>query len=391
MNILPVSYPKIFNNSSVQHRKKSNEISFGIKISANNIVPENNILSNCRVPFIDFVEYSANKHNKKLKVPAANYLTDVGVIATMLEPLGVSFDRAYCEPNAIKSGKTVADKVLRSGTLIIPDRIRATLYNKNIYNMEILFNHILPEFEKHGYEIAYVEKSLDYALMKGYTPSQKDIEHGYMLCPDIDIRLNRKYVENIESIPQKYKYSLGEPQESGYEDIQIRFIKSDGNSHPMALRELIILSGPEYAKAKHDESENIYSYTRQFKKLNILNSKNKDETIELLKQYIKNITDIFSYEITQKLYGNAMSFDRVGIKGGKSITISERDEKDLTENYNNIEKITRLYYKGLLESASNSEEYKIYSRHKDADLDRLGNIRSGLTKAIKFYKQQNNE
>lgn len=383
MNILPVSYTKVCNTNSVQYNKKLNEISFGIKNASDKTSKPDRSL---RVPFIDFVEDSATKHNHALKIPAENYLKDIENIAKAFSDIGITFDLEYCKPNAIKSGKTVASKILRSKTFVIPDRIRATLYNKNIYDMDILFNKILPEFEKLGYVIAYIEMPLEDILKRGYNPSKKDIEKGCVLYPDIDVRLNKKYIENVEAIPKQYKYSLGEPQESGYEDIQIRFTKRDGYSNPIALRELIILTGAEYAKTKHFESENIYSYTRQFQELNILNSRNKDESIGLLNQYIKNIKDKFSNEITKNLYSNAMSYDRFGIKDSMSISIHDEDERNLTENYNNIEKITRKYYKKMLELAANPEEYRSISVQKNADLERLAIIRRGLTKAVSIYK-----
>lgn len=388
MNILPVSYSNFYNASAVLNRKKQNNINFGININTRELIRTNTIQSNNGTFMYDFVERSAKQYSKTLKIPAEHFLNDVEKITDILNPYEVSFDREYCEPNVIKSGGTAAKKVLRSKTFRIPDWLRATQYSKNIYDMDILFNHILPAYKNLGYTVAEVEMPLEDAMKRGYTPSKEDIENGYVKLPDIDIRLDEEEIENIQAIPKRYKYSLGKPQESGYEDIQIRFVKKKGgHSKQSLLHELIILTGPEYARVKHEESEKIYSYIRQFKELNILNSEDKN-TVKLIRDRIKVVKETFSDEITKKLYGNAMSLDMTGEKSGRSISINKKDEKDLTANYNIIDKITIKYYKDLLNNTQNPQEKACIETQKNADMQKLGEIRRGLTKSLEFYKKQ---
>lgn len=343
------------------------------------------------VKFEQFVEKTAQKNNEKLLAPATIYMDILESIAMKLQNLGVSFDRNYCEPNAIKSAKSVISKIKRSKTFIIPDRIRGTLFCKNIYDLSILFNNILPELAKRGYNIASTEVSIQDALRRGYIPNDEELSRGFVIYPDMDIRLDNIFVQ-AEALPENMKYSLSKPQPSGYEDIQIRFKKTNGIKNDV-LHELIIIVGSKYAEAKHDESNMIYNYTRQFKELNLFNkSKNSDETIAMIKRYTDLITKIFSTEISQKVYENAKSYDIFGIKTPMPISLSGEDEKILTGYYDSIEKLTKEYYKKTIEEKSKNEKVQnTLKKERKEDLERLANIRKGLTEAVDFYRNQYNK
>ena len=394
MQVLPVFKTNLLNNTLPINRSADySTTGFGIRMAKP--LEKDTVSFKAYVKFEKILETTADKTNQKLLATATIYMDVLESIAMKLKDYGVSFDRKYCEPNAIKSAKSVVSKIKRAKTFKIPDRIRGTLYSKNIYDLSILINHILPELEKRGYIVAQTETSLEEAIKRGYKPNANEIKKGEVLCPDIDIRLDNELL-NTEALPKNLEYYVGKPQASGYEDIQIRLLLQKGLEHRSSvnntLHELIILVGPEYAKTKHDESDKIYNYIRQFKELNIYNnSRTNSETISLIKRYIELISKMFSTEISQKVYENAKNFDIYGIKKAMPISLSEDDEKTLTGYYDSLEKLTKEYYK-VLESKSKSEKSKeILNKQRKEDQERLAIIRKGLTDAVDFYKNKYNK
>lgn len=389
MNILSINRINTQDHNSYWQRTNSNRLSYGLKLQAP--LKADTVSFGCTVKFDKILESTAEKNNQKLLETATVYMDILESIAMKLGGAGVSFDRAYSEPNSIKSAESIVSKIKRSKTFKIPDRIRGTIYCKKIYDLSVLFDQILPELEKRGYIISDAEIPLKEAMKRGYKPSDEEIKRGEIIYPDVDIRLNRAST-NASSLPENLKYSLSEPQSSGYEDIQIRLTKKDAakktSMQQKTLHELIILTGPEYARTKHYESEKIYSYTRQFKELNIFNNgKEDDETILLIKGYKDIVLKMFSTEITQKLYENAKSQDIYGIVKTMPISLSSDDEKTLTECYDEMERLTKKYYKDMIETKAKSEKAReTFMAEKKEDLERLAEVRKGLTEAIEFYK-----
>lgn len=394
MNILPVNRITAPNYNLYNSQNIGYNRSYGLQLQKP--LAADTVSFKCAVKFDKILETNAAKNNEKLKIPAKNYMAVLQAVATDLRDYGVSFDRLRCEPNSIKSAKSVVSKIKRSKTFIVPDRIRGTLYCKNIYDMSVLFNKILPALEEYGYYVRDTEIPVEEAMKRGYKPSPEEIKRGIVNYPDIDIRLKDddedNPIKNIESIPDDKKCCLGKPQSSGYEDIQIRLEKIDDTQTDLKKHrkqkfwhELIILTGEEYDKTKHDESEHIYAYTRQFQELNIYN---KDfEDIAELKRYISLIRKTFSNEITQNVYENAKSRDMLGITEALAISITEKNEKSLTECYDEIENITKRYYKEQIETKAKTEKSKqTLEQERDEDIARLAEIRKGLTEAIEFYK-----
>lgn len=385
MQVLQINPISIINQTQIKQSQYCNV--FGLRMQ--NTIKQDTVSFRGAVKFEQFVEKTAQKNNEKLLEPATIYMDILESIAMKLSYLGVSFDRDYCEPNAIKSAKSVVSKIKRAKTFLIPDRIRGTLFCKNIYDLSIIFNNILPELAKRGYSIADTEVPLQDALKRGYIPNQEEISRGSVIYPDVDIRLDNTLVQ-AEALPENLKYSLSKPQPSGYEDVQIRLKKSTGYGNN-TLHELIIIIGPKYAEVKHDESAKIYNYTRQFKELNIFNRSN-DETVALIKRYTDLISKMFSTEISQKIYENAKSCDIYGIKEPMPISLNEDDEKILTDYYDSIEKHTKEYYKKAIEAKfKNEKAKKILKKEKQEDMERLALIRKGLTDAVDFYRNQYNK
>ncbi len=393
MQVLQINPISFFNNN--QTNQSQHCPSFGLKMQK---PLESDTVSFKGFRFDKVLEATAHSNNEKLKIPAKNFMAILQAIAIDLKDYGVSFNKSLCEPNSIKSPKSVVSKIKRSRTFKVPDRIRGTLYCKNIYDMSVLFKRILPALEEQGYFVADTEIALEEAMKRGYQPTPEEIKKGVVNYPDIDIRLNDEDYENpirnIESIPDNMKYCIGKPQPSGYEDIQIRLEKTDGTKKTKKAKfwhELIILVGEEYDKTKHNESEHIYAYTRQFQELNLYNNEDSEKTVQLIKWCISRIKRIFSNEITQKVYENAKSKDLYGeTEEYLPITLTEDDKSTLTKCYNKIMSLTEEYYKQKKKSKSDNEKAQnAIKREEKEDLERLGAIREGLTKAVDFYKNYN--
>ncbi|MCQ2744190.1 MAG: hypothetical protein MJ230_05280 [bacterium] len=392
MHILPLNSINTnkFNNNKYSNNSVVNS-NFGLKMEKPLLA--DTVSFKAKNTMLNFFEKQAAVNNSKLVGEATVYMDTLEAIANKLKDSGVSFNREYCEPNAIKSATSVVSKIIRAGVLKVPDRIRGTLYFSDIYNLNTLINKILPEFSKRGYVIAEVPMSIEESMKRGKMPTDEDIKKGYVLLPDMDLRL-AGIAEKRNQLPENLKYSLGNPQPSGYEDIQIRFSKINDNVKRKKnenLHELIILIGPNYAQTKHDESEKIYKYTRCFKELNIFNKKDSNNiAIEKIKRYSDLVTKLFSTEITQKVYENAKNHDMYGISKEMPISLSKADEATLTNYYDAIESLTKDYYNAILSKKSNNKSYVARIKNeRQADLEKLAWIRQGLTDAVDFYKNRN--
>ena len=399
MQVLQINPISLFNQTNITQSKRCP--SFGL----NRQKPlEKDTVTFRGVKFAQVLEATAQINNEKLKIPAKNFMAILQVIAIELKDYGVSFNRELCEPNSIKSAKSVVSKIKRSRTFKVPDRIRGTLYCKNIYDMSVLFKRILPALEDYGYYVADMDVAVEEAMKRGYKPTEEEIKKGMISYPDIDIRLSVDDIDNpirnIEAIPDDKKYCLGKPQPSGYEDIQIRLVKIDGDKTKAKKQrkqnfwhELIIIAGEEYDKTKHNESEHIYAYTRQFQELNLYNNKDSEDIVKLIKWKISKIKKIFSNEITQKVYENAKSKDLYGeTEEYLPITLTTEDETTLTKCYNKIIDLTKDYYEQKKEGKSESEKaLNTIKREEKEDLERLDDIRQGLTDAVDFYRNQYNK
>ena len=273
----------------------------------------------------DFVAKGVSDNMDRLQRIATTYLDILESVAGKLTDDGVFFDRAYCEMHPVKSPESYTSKIVRSGTFKVPDAIRATLYIKNPYNLSILNDKLIPEMNKRGYILAKKELSHSELLKRGYlTPPGGKISNSYNL-PDLDIRLEDA-MENIHNLSPELKFSISKPQKSGYEDIQMRFIrKFDKHKNPIQ-HELIILFGPNYANAKHIESEKVYGNLREFDELR-LRLEQMPESIHAMKanRYIGLIQKMFTGKVSEKLFLNAKNKDLYEITEEIPIHFDETD------------------------------------------------------------------
>lgn len=305
---------------------------------------------------------------------ATTYLDILESIAVKLKDHGVSFDREYCEKNPVKSPASYMSKIKRSGSFNVPDVIRATLYVNNPYDLSILSEQIIPEMAKRGYIVADNFVNISDLMKRGYIPTKKELAAGEKLMPDLDVRLADVADQKVV-LGKKYQYSIGSPQKSGYEDIQMRFIRQFADKQRPVQHELLILFGPSYAAAKHLESERVYNHTRVLGELNLLkNYESEDDSVKKVARYIDLIKKMMNGKISQKLYENAKNKDLYGISDEIPIVFSETDRRMFASYFIDLSRNIKAAYAAI------SNEHK-------GDVEFLKQINSEYRKDNEFIKK----
>lgn len=337
MNILSLNYfnlPKYSNNTQAKQASSAN--SYGLKMQA---------------PIsADTLSFKAAKFKDAMKMSPCNrlegkaniFLDIVESIAKKYEDRGVSFSRKYCELNVIKSGESYCNKIARSSSIDIRDPIRATLFSKNITDMTLL-NDILKDFEARGLVLFEDRIPIGKMVAKGYVPNKNDKD--FIIVPDLDIRLSDGQ-EGVINLPDKLKFCYGKPQKSGYEDIQMRLV--DKYDKSPIKQELIILTGEQYAIAKHREYENVYKITRKLDGLSFVKyDEEGNEQLKLIKRYITLIKQLCTTEISQKLFENAKNKDIYNIDNVIEIKITDKDIQTLRNYFEEMRKNIELFYANI--------------------------------------------
>ena len=139
-----------------------------------------NSISKGGATIADHLEAQVAASAERLLRIATTYLDIVESVAINLKDKGFSFDRAYCELNPVKSPKSYASKVVRSGSFKVPDTIRTTLYCNNPYDLDNLFKYLLPEMEKRGYVIPEIEETVENLMKRGYIPTAEEAANPKM-------------------------------------------------------------------------------------------------------------------------------------------------------------------------------------------------------------------
>jgi len=291
----------------------------------------------------DFVEKGVSDNMGRLERIATTYLDILESVAGKLKDYGVSFDRAYCELHPVKSPKSYTSKIVRSGSFNVPDAIRATLYMKDPYDLSILNDKLLPEMQKRGYVLANADIPLEEMYKRSYPLNAEDElkKAKAFKIPDLDIRLE-DVADKRHLLSHDLRYSIGKPQKSGYEDIQMRFIRDFDSKKNPVMHELIILFGPNYALAKHLESEKIYTNLRGFDEIRLnINEMQSNPNALKAKRYIDLIRQMFRGKVSEKLFMNAKNKDLYDISEEIPINFSETDIR-----------MNESYFTGLLERMS---------------------------------------
>lgn len=340
-------------------------------------------------PVADILEHQLKKDEARMKRIATTYLDMLESMANKLKDYGVSFNRGYCEQNPVKSSKSQISKIKRSGTFIVPDRIRSTLYVQNIYDLSILNDKILPELKERGFVINKIPGNLEKLIAKGYVPTIEEVSGKGVMVPDLDIRLEG-VANKINQLNPEYQYSIGKPQKSGYEDIQMRLIRDFDDKTDPVQHELIILMGNNYACAKHLESDLVYGVLRRFDELNIIKKGNENiENHKVVTRCIALLKQVFSNEISKKLFNNAKKMDLTGEKDLEKIHLSDENVKLITNCLDELKKAVNSYYRTARASKRIGEatKAKIMQEGKN-DRDAILAISEDLKFTIDFFNKK---
>lgn len=390
MNILPI-IPNLQTKNSTKSNHLNNSTVIQPKL-AQALNRDTVSFTGSAAKISDFVAKGVSDNMSRLERIATTYLDVLESVAFRLKNDGLSFDRAYAELHPVKSPESYTSKVVRSGTFKVPDTIRATLYLNDPYDLSVLNDKLLPEMKKRGYVLANTEMSIKKLMERGYIPSADEAKNlsKEKIVPDLDIRLEDVSSE-ITKLSPELRYSIGKPQKSGYEDIQMRFVRDFDKKKSPVLHELIILFGPNYSKAKQEESEKVYSFLRLFSELNM---KFTDDTIgshsNKANRYIELIEQMFRGKVSQKLFLNAKNQDLYDIQEQIPITFSKTD-KNLFDNYfSGLNDRLNSSYKEAKRAAQASA---IATKQINSDLrhDRttLNKIQEGLNKTMQYYNNKN--
>ena len=348
----------------------------------------------------------------------------------------------------VKSPESRVSKIIRSGTMKVPDTIRATAYCKNPYDFDNL-TKLLDEMAMSGYSVDKAPIKMSKLMKRGYIPTEEESiimsyitehkdgefnkylaqyfnENGYsieqiknLICdleklghtpskeefyglfenltkkmPDLDIRLSPKMITNeqIKKLPEEYRFCIGEPQDSGYEDIQIRFVRDYEKDKARNMpHELIILFGENYHNAKSRESHFVYDNLRKFKELNAVRyfeNEKYDEDTKRAKGYIELIEEMFRGKISKKEFLNGRNKDFMGDKQEIKITFND-DDKTLLKSY--IEGLLKELNKPYIKVINKTNKDKRSSLKAALKQDRrtIKEIYDNLLKTIDQYNSGN--
>ena len=406
MQILPISFK--LNNYNTQNPQYT---STGlIKPNYRNQLTKDTVSFGAAKLISDTVWHNFVKEIPRLKRIGMAFLDATEAIANKLKDDDVVFVRELFENHVVKGADSKLSKVNRSKTFDVRDTIRTTLFVKNPYDLSILFDKIIPEYTKsnRGYNIATILTSISSLMERGYIPFEEEkfikeffnIQHtkeshhkffrelkklGYDYdetkkllteylkegktpnndeivkiigtlkkgVPDIDIRLKKNRI-NISDIPEEYKYSLGKPQKSGYEDIQIRFIRDYdlGKDNPI-YHELLIQFGPTYNKNAVKEHHMVYEPLRLFDELHIptVNPENGganfyDKPEVGVDKFISDIKKMFREGVSNKLIKKKKNEDFFGnIEDNEDIFFSDREIDKFDRRFKNLKGFLSEYYK----------------------------------------------
>ena len=375
MNILSISnlnYPKYFNND--KQSKVGNTPYFGLKLAA----PIQQDTVSFKAIVADTMKIKQPSRYKRLSTV---WLDSIEAIARKFKDRGVSFCRAYSEINSIKSEDSCGKKIARSGSIDIRDQIRGTLFIKDLTDMKLL-NDILEEFKLRELILHEDQVPIGDMIAKGYI--QKKTDGDFINVPDLDIRLNEGR-ENIVDLPENLRYSWSKAQKSGYEDIQMRLVRAYDEKENPVKHELLILTGENYAIAKHREYKGIYSITRKFEALPVVKCQDeKNQYLKLVKRYIDLIKQLCSAEISQKLFENAKNKDVYGIENTIPIRISDKDIESLKDSFKELRKNVELYYTDAKQKrAGKQNAQKHLSKEMKQTLQSIKEIELELIASVK--------
>lgn len=390
--------PQIFNYNKYSNKKVNNKTPYLQKFAGNdslfftkdNVSFKGNVESTATYSLLDFIAKGVTKNQKRYSRIAMTYLDILESVAMKLKDKGFVFDRVYCEQHPVKSASSYVSKIMRSKNFKVPDVIRATLYLKDPYDLDNL-NLLLSEMNKRGYVVSDTESTVRDLVKRGYIPTEEELTNldKEIMVPDLDIRLD--HIDDITKLPAKFRYSLSKPQKSGYEDIQIRFIRefaeTSKNKTPIQ-HELIILFGPKTAEAKHLESENVYNNLRRLSELNIVtDSALIGSDAQKAGRYIDLIKQMFTGKISQKLFVNAKNADAYDLNERIPIEFLDHDVDSFKAYFKGLFAKISSYYESLKKGVSSAEELKEVQKSSRHDKTLVSELQKKLAKSIDMFNE----
>ena len=390
MNIQPITFKIPSCSKSLDNVHSSNVIHSNLKPLNADTISFSGGYARVGNTLADHMEASLAAQTPRLKRIATTYLDVLESVVNKLKEFGFSMDRVYCEKHPVKSPESYTSKIVRSGKFKVPDTIRATIYCNDLYDLEKLNKYLLPEMEQRGYVVAKTEMSMKELIKRGYKPTAYEAEKSnniFMNIPDLDIRLENA-AEQVNKLDPQYRYCIGTPQKSGYEDIQIRFVRDFDKKKSPIQHELIVLFGPEYSSAKHQEYEYVYKYIRDFEKLhtnfndNTMNGKKANRYIALIKQ-------MFTGKVSEKLFLNAKNKDLYGINDELPITFAEIDQKLLKSYFGGLKECLNNSYIEAKKAAAPMHLKRTLAKNVKEDLRTLSEMQEGLSKTMERYNYEN--
>ncbi len=332
----------------------------------------------------DFLEAQVAADTPRLKRLAITYLDILESVAFKLKDKGFSFDREYCELNPVKSPKSYSSKIVRSGKFKVPDTIRATLYCNNPYDLDSL-NSLLVEMKKRGYVLGTEKMSIKDLMKRGYIPTEEEAKKLDLekTVPDLDIRLD-DVADQVTKLPEELKYSIGKPQKSGYEDIQMRFVRDFDTKKSPVSHELLIVFGPNYSKAKHAESSFIYTPLRELDELHVdLSNKTLGSHSQKAARYIDLIKQMFRGKVSEKLFLNAKNKDLFELSDSVPISFSDIDVNMFENYFAGLHDRVSSVYKEIRKSPKLTDsDKKQLAKDFRSDKALLNKVHDNLKKAI---------
>lgn len=251
---------------------------------------------------------------------------------------GAVYDREYCESALNKSLERYIEKLKDSGSVPM-DRIRSTVFIKDLYDFSIISNFI-KALEKRDYYILPI-------------PDKHSGRKVLSWKHDFDVRLNdedKKLIspDEIKKLPVYLRECISKKQKSGYGDIQMRIVDASSlpksqrtpkNLNKLVPQEVIFIFGRATADAKHAESKYVYNITRVLEKLHVLNSGYSGNIVHDIGLNIGGIGSILRSFISKPLYRNAENVD-TKIKGAYDLEDVVLNEKQCVILRNTIAELT---------------------------------------------------
>ena len=446
MNITPILFR--FNNS-LNTLNTNNYTDFRlIKPQYKNQLTQDTVSFTATSKVISDTVYKNYQKQYPTLQPIGEIFLDVtAAVAKALKEDGIYFVREMFENTVVKAPDSKLSKVMRKKTFDDRDAIRTTIFSKNPYDLSVLFEKIIPEYKKRGYHLAPISTSIGELMERGYIPVEEEnliskfftIEHtkeshnkyfrelkknGYDYdeakkilalylkelkenpskeelieviralkkdVPDLDIRLKLNSATKAEA-PEDLQYTIGKPQKSGYEDIQLRFIREIDKDNPKPIyHELLIQFGPTYNRNAWKEHNMVYEPLRLFDELSIpLNNPVKGEVTfkeypeKGVEKFVSDIKDMFRTKVSKVLVENGKNEDYLGnIEDNDEIFFTEFDIKKFERKFANIKGFLAEYYSQLTQKAAVSPmAQEQIEKDKLADLKIIKEIEDKLRKTI---------